>query len=115
MKLHLVGHALVDGEIFIVGQALEVRGEVEARKQLLLAVRERYGLTVPVGPHRASSTCALSLLGSGPRAPPPFICARTRRWGLVGDSAVHAAMQGVQVAAQTLAVFRQLVKQVRGG
>ena len=32
--------------------------------------------------------------------PPSFVCARTRRWGLVGDSAVHVAMRRVQLAAQ---------------
>ena len=32
--------------------------------------------------------------------PPSSVCARTRRWGLVGDSAVHVAMRRVQLAAQ---------------
>ena len=42
---------------------------------------------------------------------PSFVCARIRRWGLVGGSAVHAAMQRVQLAAQPLAVLSELVRQ----
>lgn len=43
--------------------------------------------------------------------PPSFVCARTRQWGLVGGSAVHVAMQRVQLAAQLLAVLSELVQQ----
>lgn len=43
--------------------------------------------------------------------PPSSVCARTCRWGLVGDSAVHVAMRRVQLAAQLIAVLFELAQQ----
>lgn len=46
--------------------------------------------------------------------PPSSVCARTRRWGLIGGSAVHVAMRPYSSPLKSLVVLFELVQQRYG-